>query len=105
MDTGVVRSISEDECPTVRNSIIDEFRNGNCRILLATDMASRGLDVPEISHVIMFDSPATAESYLHRAGRTGRMGRPGSVITIIRNEELFQIHRVGNYLSVNISHL
>ena len=105
IDAGVVRSISEDECPAVRNSIIGEFRNGNCRILLATDLASRGLDVPEISHVIMFDSPATAESYLHRAGRTGRMGRPGSVITIIRSKELFQIQRVGNFLSVNISHL
>ena len=56
---------------------MDGFRDGDHRILLATDMAARGLDVPDTSHVIMFDMPPTAESYLHRAGRTGRMGRPG----------------------------
>jgi ATP-dependent RNA helicase DeaD len=66
-------------------------------------MAARGLDVPDTSHVIMFDMPPTAESYLHRAGRTGRMGRPGVVVTLASKQEVFVVERLGNALSVAIA--
>lgn len=58
-----------------RNNAISRFREGDVNILLATDVAARGIDVPDISHVINFDLPRSADVYLHRIGRTGRAGK------------------------------
>lgn len=101
--TTVVGVLAEDKGLNSRASVMDGFRDGDHRILLATDMAARGLDVPDTSHVIMFDMPPTAESYLHRAGRTGRMGRPGVVVTLASKQEVFVVERLGNALSVAIA--
>ncbi len=88
-----------------RAEVVAAFRTGEVRVLLATDIASRGLDVPEISHVIQFDLPSTAAVYLHRAGRTGRMGRPGVVVTLGAESESFIIDRLGNALSISIARM
>lgn len=85
-----------------RASTMQRFRSGEALVLLATDMASRGLDVPETSHVVMFDMPDTPESYLHRAGRTGRMGRGGDVLTLGAATEDFVVQRIGNSLGIDI---
>ena len=65
-----------------RTRTLDAFREGNLRILVASDVAARGLDVPSVSHVFNFDVPGHAEDYVHRIGRTGRAGRSGKAIMI-----------------------
>ncbi|MDO6483315.1 DEAD/DEAH box helicase [Shimia thalassica] len=74
-----------------RTKTLDAFRNGELRILVASDVAARGLDVPSVSHVFNFDVPGHAEDYVHRIGRTGRAGREGKAITICipRDEKAF----------------
>ncbi|TRD21519.1 DEAD/DEAH box helicase [Palleronia caenipelagi] len=65
-----------------RTRTLDSFRGGDLRILVASDVAARGLDVPSVSHVFNFDVPSHAEDYVHRIGRTGRAGREGKAVTI-----------------------
>ncbi len=64
-----------------RDSIVRRFRNGELDILIATNVAARGIDIPEITHVVNYDVPDNAEEYVHRTGRTGRAGRDGKAIT------------------------
>ncbi|XP_066926035.1 probable ATP-dependent RNA helicase DDX41 [Clytia hemisphaerica] len=66
-----------------RNDVITSFRSDEIDILVATDLASRGLDVPTITHIINYDTPDTIEDYIHRVGRTGRFGRAGNVTTFL----------------------
>ncbi|SMF77709.1 DEAD/DEAH box helicase [Candidatus Pelagibacter sp. HIMB1321] len=66
-----------------RDRVINGFRNGNSRILVATDVAARGLDIPVIKHVINYDLPQVPEDYVHRIGRTGRAGKEGSALTFL----------------------
>lgn len=66
-----------------RERVLDQFKNNEINILLATDIASRGLDITGISHVINYDIPATFEDYIHRIGRTGRVNNKGSAITFV----------------------
>ncbi len=66
-----------------RNSTILAFRNNLITILVATDVASRGMDIPDISHVINYDEPESYDDYIHRVGRTGRMGNKGVALTFI----------------------
>ena len=70
-----------------RDRVIRGFRNGNSRILVATDVASRGLDIPVIKHVINYDLPQVPEDYIHRIGRTGRAGKEGSALTFLTNSD------------------
>jgi superfamily II DNA/RNA helicase len=66
-----------------RERVINNFRNGKSRILIATDVAARGLDIPLIQHVINYDLPQVPEDYIHRIGRTGRAGKEGSALTFL----------------------
>jgi len=74
-----------------RNATLEGFRNGQLKILVASDVAARGLDVPSVTHVFNFDVPSHAEDYVHRIGRTGRAGRDGKAIMICepRDEKNF----------------
>lgn len=69
-----------------RRQIMEFFRNGTVRILVATDLAARGLDVPQIAHVINYDLPQCPEDYIHRIGRTGRAGSVGSALSLISDD-------------------
>ena len=62
---------------------MDRFRAKHLRILVATNVAARGLDIPAVSHVINYDIPSNVEEYVHRIGRTARMGQPGTAITFV----------------------
>ena len=59
------------------------FKRDQINILVATDVASRGIDIPDISHVINYDEPATYDDYIHRIGRTGRIGKGGTALTFV----------------------
>jgi len=70
-----------------RTDTLENFRDGGLRILVASDVAARGLDIPSVSHVFNFDVPIQAEDYVHRIGRTGRAGREGRAIMICSNKD------------------
>jgi ATP-dependent RNA helicase RhlE len=70
-----------------RQRAMDGFRSGQFRILVATDIAARGIDVADISHVINFDIPATSDTYIHRIGRTGRAAKTGDAYTLVSQED------------------
>ncbi len=77
-----------------RERIVDQLKSGRISILIATDVVARGLDVPRISHVINYDLPHDAESYVHRIGRTGRAGREGEAILFATGREIRSLHRL-----------
>jgi ATP-dependent RNA helicase DeaD len=70
-----------------RDRVMQTFKTGQTELLVATDVAARGLDIPQVSHVINYDLPSSAEVYVHRIGRTGRAGREGAAITILDPRE------------------
>lgn len=81
-----------------RNRIVQDLRNGKCKILVATDVAARGLDVPAISHVINYDLPRQTEDYVHRIGRCGRAGRTGIAISLCSMDDRPQLNAINRYL-------
>ncbi|MDV2469411.1 DEAD/DEAH box helicase [Acinetobacter chinensis] len=88
---------------TVRNRRLRSIREGRAKILVATDVAARGLDVPTISHVINFGLPMKNEDYVHRIGRTGRAGRTGKAITLATYRERGKIRALEDYLEARLS--
>ncbi|MBP2280954.1 superfamily II DNA/RNA helicase [Psychrobacter sp. PL15] len=81
-----------------RNRIVQDLRNGKCKILVATDVAARGLDVPALSHVINYDLPRQTEDYVHRIGRCGRAGRTGVAISLCSMDDRPQLNAINRYL-------
>ncbi len=78
-----VNRIHADRSQGQRETALRDFRSGRARVLVATDIAARGLDVEDVSHVINYDVPAAPEDYVHRVGRTGRAGNQGTAISIV----------------------
>lgn len=85
-----------------RAAVMERFRSGECQVLIATDLAARGLDLPHITHVINFDVPLNSDQYVHRAGRTGRAGKEGTVITLCTEREEHIVSRLCRELQINI---
>jgi ATP-dependent RNA helicase RhlE len=81
-----------------RQEAMDNFRTGRVKVLVATDIASRGIDVSQISHVINYDMPDTADAYTHRIGRTGRMARQGTALTLVTQEDLPMVRTIERLL-------
>jgi superfamily II DNA/RNA helicase len=85
-----------------RNRVLQGLRNKQLKILVATDVAARGIDVPSISHVINYGLPMKAEDYVHRIGRTGRAGRNGLAITLGERMDVGMIRRIQQFTTQNI---
>ncbi len=81
-----------------RNRTLMDLRKGRTKVLVATDVAARGIDVPSITHVINYDLPKQAEDYVHRIGRTGRAGRHGLALTFAEVNEYVAVHKIEKYL-------
>jgi ATP-dependent RNA helicase RhlE len=82
-----------------RQAALDGFRDGTFQILVATDIAARGIDVSQISHVVNYDIPDTAEAYIHRIGRTGRAARSGDAFTLVTTEDTIMVRTIEKKLA------
>ena len=82
-----------------RNEAVKRMMDGRVNVLVATDVAARGLDILDITHVFNFDMPRTADTYLHRIGRTGRAGRKGTAISLVEAHDHLLLGKVGRYLN------
>jgi ATP-dependent RNA helicase DeaD len=89
-----VDAIHGDMVQTARDRVMKKFRAGEICILVATDVVGRGIDVSSISHIINYDIPQSSDDYVHRVGRTGRMGREGVAFTFVTTEEGGELTRI-----------
>jgi len=87
-------ALNGDMNQQARERVIEQLKNGKLDIVIATDVAARGIDVPRISHVINYDIPYDAEAYVHRVGRTGRAGRSGSAILFVAPREMRMLRTI-----------
>ena len=85
-----------------RTSAMTGFRKGQFRVLVATDVAARGIDIPDVSHVINFDLPEEPDSYVHRIGRTGRMGKLGEAVSFVMPEDRTALRGIERILRISI---
>ena len=85
-----------------RDQAIEGFRKGRYKILVATDVAARGLDVEGISHVVNFDIPNTSDDYIHRIGRTARANASGDAITFVCPDEFMALNEIETALGKNL---
>jgi superfamily II DNA/RNA helicase len=98
MEKGFSASALHGDMPQhKRNRTLQRLRDGQTQVLVATDVAARGIDVAGISHVINFDAPRQAEDYVHRIGRTGRAGRTGTAITLVHGKERGLVRDIERY--------
>jgi len=88
-----------------RNRTLMDLRKGRCKILVATDVAARGIDVPTITHVINYDLPKQAEDYVHRIGRTRRAGPPRVALTFFRATDNVKVHKIEKYIGRKLPEL
>lgn len=91
---GPVRIVHSNKGQNSRINAVNEFKEGDIRILVTTDVTSRGIDVAEVSHVINFDVPQHQEDYVHRIGRTGRAFHVGTAITFMNDAEVFHMEKI-----------
>ena len=82
-----------------RQAALDGFRDGSVKVLVATDIAARGIDVLDISHVINYDMPDTTDAYIHRIGRTGRVGKTGEAFTLVTDEDAAMVRDLEKLLN------
>lgn len=86
--------LTSDLSQSERERVLERVRRGTLRFLVATDVAARGLDIPSLSHVIMYEPPEETEAYIHRAGRTGRAGASGTAISLVNKGERFTLEKI-----------
>ena len=89
--------IHGDLTQAARDKVMEKFRSGKARILIATDVAARGLDIEDVTHVINYDIPENPEDYIHRIGRTARAGKEGRAITFVTKEEQHLVKAIEDF--------
>ncbi|MFC1236227.1 DEAD/DEAH box helicase [Vibrio sp. F74] len=91
-----------DKAQSARRRALDEFKEGKARVMIATDVAARGLDIKDLPHVVNFDMPFLAEDYVHRIGRTGRAGQKGHAVSFVSREEELTLQQVESLIGHTI---
>lgn len=94
--------LSADLSQQDRERVLERVRRGTLRFLVATDVAARGLDIPDLSHVIQYEPPEDTEGYIHRAGRTGRAGATGVAISLVSGMEKFELDRIAKRYGIDM---
>src|SRR4051794_39591238 len=97
-----VKALHGDLSQGVRDGVMISFKDHRVRLLVATDIAARGLDIEHVTHVINYDVPASSEVYVHRIGRTGRVGRTGRAITLVTPAQRDEIDRIERDVKTSI---
>merc|ERR1712139_31239 len=100
-----IASIHGDMLQKERDSVMEDFRQGKCRQLIATDLIGRGLDVPQVSLVINYDVPISREFYIHRIGRSGRFGRKGVALSFVKDEDMALLQSIEKFYSTKIKEM
>ena len=93
--------LSSDLSQNVREQVLTRLRDGKLRFLVATDVAGRGIDIPELSHVVQYEAAEDVESYIHRAGRTGRAGSTGTAILLVDYSEKRMLTRISAHYKID----
>lgn len=96
------RALSGDVVQSRRQRLIEQFKNGEIDIVVATDVAARGLHIPDVSHVVNFDLPQNSEDYVHRIGRTARAGASGDAISLACEQYVFSLEGIEEYIGNKI---
>ena len=100
---GITTALLSGDVPQrKREKLLAQFEQGDYRVLVATDVAARGLHIPDVSHVFNFDLPQSGEDYTHRIGRTGRAGREGDAISFACEDYAFYLPEIEDYIGVKI---
>jgi ATP-dependent RNA helicase DeaD len=100
-----VSMLSSDLPQKKRERVMKRFRSGEIRHLVTTDVASRGIDIEDLSHVFIFSSPDSPEQYIHRAGRTGRVGKSGRAISLVSAHDLLNFNRLVKRYHIEVGEL
>ena len=98
-------SIHGDKLQKERAGTMDNFRKGDVRILITTDVSARGIDIPDVEFVVNYDLPESSENYIHRVGRTGRGTQKGQAISFCSSEELDLLEMIENEMGKAITRL
>ena len=104
-DNYPVAYITGDRTVNERNEIMEQFRSGHIRVLLSSDLLSRGIDVQQLSLVINYDLPREKETYIHRIGRSGRYGRKGVAINLISDREVDYLKHIETFYDTKINEM
>jgi len=95
-------AIHSDKTQSARTRAMNSFKKGDLQVLVATDVAARGIDLQDLTHVVNFELPQVPEDYVHRIGRTGRAGKSGTAITLIAPEDRAQLQKIEKILKYSI---
>ncbi len=95
--------LSSELSQSKREHVLMRLRNGETRFLVATDVAARGIDIPMLSHVFLYEPPDDRESYIHRAGRTARAGAAGTVISLVDSMERMELQRIAEFYEIELN--
>jgi len=94
-------AIHGDRSQSQRTAALKGFATGKHRVLVATDVAARGIDIPDVAHVINYDAPEDREAYVHRVGRTGRAGRTGTGISFVLDDQAGEVGKIAASLGLD----
>jgi ATP-dependent RNA helicase DeaD len=98
-----VRALHGDMSQGSRDGVMLAFKGGRVPILVATDVAARGLDISTVTHVINYDVPTSPDTYVHRIGRTGRVGRSGRAITFVEDRQKREMEAIERHIGMSIT--
>jgi translation initiation factor 4A len=100
-----VSSMHGDMTPQDRENVLKDFRSGSTRVLITTDLLARGIDVQQVSLVINYDLPTNRENYIHRIGRSGRLGKKGTAINFITNDDEAAMKDIETFYHTHIAEM